>query len=146
MKILITGSTGQLGKTLIKDLPNLLSNKKINILAPSRKEFDLTDIDECMDFLYKNDPQIIINCAAYTNVEKAEIEQKIAKNVNSKAPYFFAKYIDNNQGQLIQISTDYVFDGNQNFPYHPYSKTNPLSTYGATKLLGEKFIESFYKF
>ena len=133
MKILITGASGQLGKTLIENAP-----KGIEILSPSSEILDLNNQSNCLEYVKNNNPNWIINCGAYTNVEKAEKEKKLAFSINSEAPFTFAKALKINGGNLIHISSDYVFDGQINFPYPPSFKTSPISTYGKSKELGEK--------
>ena len=88
-----------------------------------------------------NSFDIIINCAAYTQVDKAEEEQKLANQVNNLAVSQLAQIAKNQQAKLIHISTDYVFDGKNNKPYKETDRTNPISVYGKTKLAGEKAIQ-----
>ena len=140
MKILITGASGQLGKTLIENAP-----KGIEILSPSSEILDLNNQSNCLEYVKNNNPNWIINCGAYTNVEKAEKEKKLAFSINSEAPFTFAKALKINGGNLIHISSDYVFDGQINFPYPPSFKTSPISTYGKSKELGEKKILEYKK-
>ena len=140
MKLLLTGGTGQLGNSIIKFLPRLIDNKKINIISPKRSEFDLGNISECAKYLSQINPDLIINCAAYTNVEKAEENPKEALLINSKAPELFAQKLNESGGFLIQISTDYIFEGNQKSPYKTDQLKSPLGAYGLSKSIGEDLI------
>ncbi|MDL2251221.1 dTDP-4-dehydrorhamnose reductase [Odoribacter sp. OttesenSCG-928-J03] len=138
MNILITGAKGQLGLEL----------QKIGFTALDEEfytdvdELDITDYDAVEDFVSKNEIDTIINCAAYTAVDKAEDEQEVATEINTKAVANLAKIAYNNDCLLVHISTDYVFDGMAEEPYTEKSKTNPQSVYGHTKLAGEKAILS----
>mgnify|MGYP001485022664 CR=1 FL=1 len=136
MKILLTGSTGQLGQDILKRF-----SKKYYFFKPSRKELDLTRLDYCELYLEKIKPDIIINCAAYTEVDKAEIDINNAYIVNAYAPELFANHVSKFGGKLLHISTDFVFDGNKNKPYSPSDKRNPINVYGKSKALGEELIE-----
>ncbi len=136
MKILITGSNGQLGRALLKSKPN-----NIEIIATNSKNFNLMKIEECKEFLIKNKPDWIINTAAYTAVDLAESEQKKAMSINGYAPIEIAKTIKKIGGKILQISTDYVFDGNSISPYKPSDYPNPINIYGQTKLFAERGIQ-----
>ena len=106
MKILITGSQGQLGKALIKYQP-----KDTEIYAMDRTNFDMLDIPNCLRIIKAINPDWIINCGAYTNVDLAESDEDTAMKVNFQAPKAFAEEIKKLGGRFLQISTDYVFDG-----------------------------------
>ena len=134
--ILITGSNGQLGKSL-KDISSDFDYK---FYFESRDKLDITNFLTVKNFLIKFKIDIIINCAAFTNVDKAESESKKANTVNNKALDNLAKLCNLFSVQLIHISTDYVFDGYRNSPYKETDKVNPISKYGKTKLEGEKTI------
>ena len=136
MKVLITGSKGQLGQSLIEKKP-----QNIDLILSSRDTFDLTSKKECDFYLKKIKPDLILNAAAYTAVDKAESERDLAYNVNSLAPKYFAEIATELGIKLIHISTDFVFDGKQNYPYKPEQERRPLSVYGYTKAYGEEFIE-----
>ena len=144
MKILITGSSGQLGKTVLKDIKEKICNKNLKILTPTKNELDLTNIEFCKEYTKKISPDFIINCAAFTNVDNAEEELNTAKLINSYAPEAFAAVIKENNGYMIQISTDYVFKGNYSKPYKPFHERNPLNAYGMSKFLGDKAIENLF--
>ncbi|MCX6239377.1 MAG: dTDP-4-dehydrorhamnose reductase [Bacteroidia bacterium] len=140
MKILVTGSKGQLGN-------------EIRVLAESYPDFDFiyTDIDELditdrskvEDFFEANQPQIIVNCAAYTAVDKAESDETTAFLINATAVENLAKSAARIGALIVHISTDYVFDGKSYIPYNESDKTNPQSAYGRTKLAGENAVRQY---
>ena len=140
MKILLTGGSGQLGQEILKFKP-----KGVEVLSPSRIKLDLSDYKACKDIIKHYQPDWIINCGAYTDVEAAERNIQLSQKINSFAPGAFSEAINTRNTNLLQISTDFVFDGNQNFPYEEYQTKNPLSQYGATKALGEELIEKILK-
>lgn len=123
---LITGCNGQLGTAL----QSLLKDKAIYI---DREALDLTNETTVKEYLTKNTFDFIINCAAYTAVDKAEADEDNAFKVNTLAPLYLAKY----GKRIVHISTDYVFDGTSCKPYDEEDKTNPVSVYGKTKREGE---------
>ena len=135
MKILITGCNGQLGnemQLLENDYPqHTFINTDVN-------ELDITDKKAVTDFVNSHDIDGIVNCAAFTAVDKAESNKELCKLLNADAPAFLAKAIEQRGGWLIQISTDYVFDGTKHTPYVETDDTCPTSTYGSTKLDGER--------
>ena len=136
--IWIIGSRGMLGTELCR----LLENKGFDITATDR-EIDFTDIkalEEYADGL-KEKIDWIINCAAYTAVDKAEEQQELCYSLNSKGPENIAKCAEKYNAKLIHISTDYVFDGKSPVPYKEDDKVNPLSVYGKSKLEGEVAIQ-----
>lgn len=124
----ITGSTGQLGSELIKLLPYAF--------ATNSSDIDISDTEAVENFVTKNNIDIIINCAAYTAVDKAEDELEIAEKINIQGPRNLAK----TGAKIIHISTDYVFDGQNYKPYIETDETNPCSVYGRTKFAGEQEI------
>lgn len=123
---LVTGCNGQLGTAL----QSLLKDQAVYI---DREELDLTNETKVKDYLCANKFDFIINCAAYTAVDKAEADEENAKKVNALAPLYLAKYGKN----IIHISTDYVFDGTNNKPYNEDDAPHPVSVYGKTKREGE---------
>ena len=141
MKILLTGSEGQLGQALIKTKPKNITNESIELFAFNKNDLDITNEDVINKKIKELRPNIVINAAAYTNVEKAESESNIAFQVNSLGPKLIAKALLQNGGKLLQISSDYVFDGETNNEYKTDHKRSPISIYGKTKSNGEKFIE-----
>jgi len=136
MKILVTGAEGQLGS----EIRELSSKSKYSFEFIDRSELDLTKLESIIPFLESSSPDFMINCAAYTAVDKAEDESEIAQLINAKAPEVMASYCKKNSRRLIHISTDYVFDGNFNKPIIEEDIPNPQSVYGKTKLDGEKAI------
>ena len=124
-KILITGANGQLGTELKNRLPNAIYTD-INVL-------DITDLKAVQDFVKNNKIDIIVNCAAYTAVDKAEEENEIAQNINEYGAYNLAL----TGAKIIHISTDYVFNGKNYKPYLTTDETQPISVYGITKRNGE---------
>jgi len=134
--ILVTGSNGQLGISL-KEISN---NYNYNFYFKEKKDLDITNFIIFEKFLKKTNIDIIINCAAYTNVAMAEQNMDYANFVNNIAVGNIAKLCFELNLQLIHISTDYVFDGLSNLPYHENNITNPKNYYGLTKLEGENKI------
>ena len=137
MKILLIGSSGQLGKEIIKSSP-----KNINLLTPNRTFLDLSRPKECINFIKNISPDWVINSGAYTNVDKAESDTENALKVNAKGPEAIAKAISLTGGKLLHISTDYVFDGKQNTPYKSSQKISPINFYGFSKGEGESLIQN----
>lgn len=134
LNILVTGSKGQVGS----ELKELSINYDYNFFFTDRTDFDITKELEIKSFVQIHNINVIINCAAYTAVDKAEEEKELADLINRKAVKKLAK-ISNEYGiKLIHISTDYVFDGKAYKPYVEEFQTNPNSVYGQTKLNGEK--------
>ncbi|MEH2074921.1 MAG: dTDP-4-dehydrorhamnose reductase [Nostoc sp.] len=133
--ILLIGSNGQVGKELEQILPSYG-----DIISVIRPTVDLAQPDTLRNFIRAKQPQIIINAAAYTAVDKAESEPEVASAINAIAPLIIAQESQKLGAFLIHISTDYVFDGNGYRPYQETDATNPLSVYGKTKLAGEEAI------
>ncbi|QFS45328.1 dTDP-4-dehydrorhamnose reductase [Nostoc sphaeroides] len=133
--ILLIGSNGQVGKELQKILPYYG-----NLISVERPTVDLAQPDTLRNVIRSKQPQIIINAAAYTAVDKAESEPELASAINAIAPLIIAQESQKLGSFLIHISTDYVFDGNRYRPYQETDATNPLSVYGKTKLAGEEAI------
>lgn len=136
-KILITGGNGQLAKALRRvtvKFPDLAT------FSIDKEDVDLTKRDEVWKFFSNNQFDVIVNCAAYTAVDKAESDQEVCSDVNTKAVENLALSAAANHSKVIQISTDYVFDGKSKTPYRETDKPNPRSVYGLTKLKGEKIL------
>ena len=139
MRILITGKNGQLGKSIQKIVNDQSSNDFIFV---GREELDLSGESNISHYFSNNNKfDIIINCAAYTEVDKAEEEQEVANQVNHLAVKQLAQIVNEQQAKLIHISTDYVFDGESDKPYVEEDTTNPINVYGKTKLAGEKALQ-----
>ena len=134
MKILVTGANGQLGSEL-----RLLSNKNLKYfwVFTDLEELNLADSDKLYENLTKIAPNYIINCAAYTDVDKAETEFELANKINCDAVDIISRWTNDNNCKLIHISTDYVFDGHSKIPIDENQSTNPLNNYGLTKRNGE---------
>ena len=137
MKILITGANGQLGKCIEKQSKMY---PEIEFLFESSHTLDITSEKDVSDFFNTYQPDFCVNCAAYTNVEKAENDQKLAFKVNSDAVQSLAKQCEIHHTKLIHISTDYVFNGLKLSPYVETDPENPINVYGASKLQGETMI------
>ncbi len=144
MKILITGSSGMLGTDLICLLKSRKSSLDPNLefIEAPHKVLDITLEDKVTDFISAHTPDIILNCAAYTNVDQCETEREATFNVNALGPKYIATAAKKCGARVIHISTDFVFEGNSKRPYTEEDKTNPLSEYGRTKLEGEINIQS----
>jgi dTDP-4-dehydrorhamnose reductase len=134
--ILITGSNGQLGNELRVISKNYYGYDFIFTDADS---LDITRKEQIEEFLIESKPDWIINCAAYNLVDLAESEPEKAMLINGTAVKNIADLINGSECKFIHISSDYVYDGNNNVPYSEYSVPNPLSAYGRSKLAGEKF-------
>lgn len=131
--ILVTGSNGQLGYDVIKEL----KRRNIDCIGTERKDFDLTDYEQVEKYILNLNPKCIIHCAAYTSVDKAEDEPQICFKVNVDGTENIAKVCKKIDAKMIYISTDYVFDGSGNKPHEVNDKANPLSVYGKSKYRGE---------
>lgn len=140
MKVLISGANGQLGYALQKTTPNVIGNNAsaLTVIALTRAEFDLSKPDALATILDTYKPDAIINAAAYTAVDKAETDQASANTVNALAVTSIAQWCEQQKIPLIQVSTDFVFDGKKSSPYLPYDHTNPIGTYAKTKCAGEQ--------
>lgn len=135
MKILLTGTHGQVGFELARSLQGLGQ-----VATPLRDQFDLANLDQIRQFVRDYQPDLIINPAAYTAVDKAESEPELAMRVNAEAPGMLAEEAARQGCALIHFSTDYVFDGSGEGAYRETDPTNPVSVYGKTKLAGEQAI------
>jgi len=143
VKILVTGKNGQLGKSINKVI--LDSQPLHKFLFIGKDELDFSNSENISNYFTKNNFDGIINCAAYTNVEKAELEIELANEVNYKSVEELAKISKKLKMKLIHISTDYVFDGKVSNSYLEVDSTNPVNVYGRTKLAGEMAIIEIMK-
>ncbi len=151
MKIMITGCNGQLGNELISCLKTGKSDigaipgelKNAQIFAVDVDELDITNSDAVNAFAKENKPDVIINCAAMTNVDGCETMQEVAFKVNAMGVRNLAKAAKSINAKFIHVSTDYVFAGDGNKPYIEWDLVNPKSAYGASKALGEKYALAF---
>ena len=140
MRILVTGCNGQLGNEM-----QLLeeSNPQHTYFNTDVAELDITDHEAVEAFVQHNNIDGIVNCAAYTAVDKAEDNEELCTKLNAEAPAYLAAAMGKRGGWMIQISTDYVFDGTEHTPYTEDADTCPNSVYGKTKLVGELNVQKF---
>lgn len=151
MKILITGGNGQLGSQIYEILKTGTSElgsvssvyKDSEVIAADVDKLDITCINSVRSFLNEFKPDIVINSAAYTNVDGCEENSELAFKVNSIGSRNLAVVCEEIKAKLIHISTDYVFTGDGNKPYKEYDIPCPISVYGKTKLMGEEYMKSF---
>ena len=136
MKVLLTGRNGQVGWELARLLP------PAEVVSTGRAELDLADADAIRRVVRDARPQLIINTAAYTAVDKAESEPELAMRINGTAPGVLAEEAKRSGAMLVHYSTDYVFDGTKSTAYVEDDAPNPLSAYGRTKLAGERAIQA----
>jgi dTDP-4-dehydrorhamnose reductase len=142
MKVLLTGASGQLGHALRQQVP-----PEVTLIATSREggdgllALDLSDPDACRTAVRTHNPDWVLNGGAYTAVDKAEEEPELAMAVNSGAPRAFAGVLLEMGGRILQVSTDFVFNGKQGSPYHPADRRDPLGAYGLSKAAGEEAVE-----
>ena len=137
MKVLVTGANGQLGQDVMKQL----QDSGYEAVATSIESFDLSLIGDIADWIAEYNADWVVNCAAYTQVDKAEEDVELAFRINRDAAKEIASGVAHTQGKLLHISTDYVFDGKKSSPYKEDDDTNPLSVYGRSKLEGEHEIK-----
>lgn len=139
IKVLVTGSKGQLGSEI-----NAISSNfsKLDITYTDIEELDITDTVAVDKYIKVLQPKYIVNCAAYTAVDKAEQDIELSNKINSIAPSILAKTAKEYGCKMIHVSTDYVFDGESNTPYDETSSVNPASQYGKSKLKGEEAVLS----
>ncbi|PRX51571.1 dTDP-4-dehydrorhamnose reductase [Salegentibacter salegens] len=140
--ILVTGANGQLGACFKKISGNY---SELNFHFKSSSEADITDKYKLEKLFSEVNFDWVINCAAYTNVEKAESEDENSFKINAEGAKNIAELCAENQAILIHFSTDYVFDGKAGTPYQETDKTNPINVYGASKLKGEQLIAEVLK-
>lgn len=135
--IIIFGSSGQLGKEFLK---NKDFNNKFNVHYFTKKQCDISDIDQTKKIFKKIKPIVVINCAAYTKVDKAEYEKKLANKINHLAVENLAKQSTKYDFMLIHFSTDYVFKGGLSEPFTETDSKDPINYYGYSKHMGEEKI------
>ncbi len=138
VRILITGANGQLGLSL-RNISSELTNLEIH--CTDLPDLDLTNQKNTEKFINEINPSFIVNCAAYTAVDKAETEKKLAYQINAEALSVLGSICNANNSKLIHISTDYVFNGKNYKPYKESDLPDPVSVYGKSKLQGEKYLE-----
>jgi len=135
-KILVSGSGGQLGL----ELAALLPWRGQEVVALSKEELDVADFGAVMLALEKHSPDVVVNAAAYTNVDGCETETDLAYSINALGPRNLAQLCEERGCDLLHVSTNYVFDGESERPYEPFDTPNPISAYGRTKLAGEEYV------
>jgi dTDP-4-dehydrorhamnose reductase len=136
VKVLIIGSSGQVGNALLRAVP-----PRVEVQAPGRQQLDLRDCVAIERTVKSFRPELIINAGAYTQVDKAETEPELALAINAVGPRQLAETAHAIPNcRLLHVSTDYVFDGQAKAPYQPADATNPLNVYGQTKLRGEQAV------
>ena len=142
-KVLVTGANGMLGQ----DLCPILEDEGYEVVETDIQNLDITDFEAVKSVLNTEKPDIVIHCAAYTNVDKAEEDIETAKKINVTGTENLAKVCGENNITLVYISTDYVFDGElaKGSSYKPDDKTNPINNYGLTKLQGEEAVQKYCK-
>lgn len=136
MRILVTGATGQLGSEVVDGF----RCAGYDVLAPGRHELDLLQPDQVVASIGSLQPDWVINCAAYTQVDKAESDAESAFIVNRDSAGSLAHAVAGYGGRLLQVSTDFVFDGAQRIPYRESDEPDPLGVYGQSKLEGEQAV------
>ena len=144
MRTLVTGANGQLGKSI----KNLVIQQQISdsFVFTTRDQLNLSDLQGLKSYFETHTFDLIVNCAAYTKVDKAEIDENQANLINHLAVKKIAEIAQSNNIKLIHISTDFVFDGFKSQPYLENDTANPLNAYGKTKLAGENAVISIMKF
>lgn len=136
MKVLVTGSGGQLGL----ELSELLPHRGHEIVAVSRSGLDIADFEAVGRTLKEHAPDLVINAAAYTNVDGCETETELSYRSNALGPRNLAQACERHGCALLHVSTNYVFDGRGERPYEPFDPPNPISAYGRGKLAGEEYV------
>lgn len=139
MKTLVIGKSGQVAYELLATCPS-----HISVAAYGRNDINILDIASIQVVVEKEQPDVIINASAYTEVDKAESEQEVAFAINGNGVANLASVAKQQQVRLIHISTDFVFDGQKVSPYKTDDKPNPINVYGASKLSGEQAIQEIY--
>ena len=135
--ILVTGSTGQLGSDVVKEL----LKRGYSTLSPNRSELNLCSEDNIRNYILNSNCEAIVHCAAYTQVDKAEDEKDLCIKINATATKHIAKCAKILDIPMIYISTDYVFDGTKDGKYTENDETNPINIYGESTLAGEKYVQ-----
>lgn len=138
-KILVTGCNGQLGRAINEEY----NNDDVCLINTDVAELDITDIDKVVAFVMEKKPDVIINCAAHTNVNACESQWDLAYKINAIGPRNLSIAATKAGAKMIHVSTDYVFDGTATEPYNEFSHVAPLGAYGKTKLAGEEFVKQF---
>lgn len=138
-KILVTGCNGQLGRQIQREY----ESDDVTLICTDVEDLDIADNGQVMSYVRQKQPDVIINCAAYTAVDACENEWDTAYRINAIGPRNLAIAARETGAKLIHISTDYVFEGNADRPYTEFDAVHPVSAYGKTKLEGERFVRQF---
>lgn len=144
-KILVTGCNGQLGRAIRKEYAGSdveFVNTDVTE-GEGVKALDITDVDAVLKMVEETKPEVIINCAAHTNVDACETQWDLAYKINAIGPRNLSIAASKAEAKMIHVSTDYVFEGNGTRPYTEFDEPNPVSAYGKTKLEGENFVKAF---
>jgi dTDP-4-dehydrorhamnose reductase len=141
LNILITGSKGQLGR----ELPEILLDRGHEVVALSRRDLDVSDPTAVDQRIEGNPPELVINTAAFTNVDACEAEGQLGYLINALGPRNLAQSCERVGCELLHVSTNYVFDGRSDRPYEPFDPPHPISAYGRTKLAGEEYVKHLSK-
>lgn len=142
MKILVTGCNGQLGRAVNEQYAG---NENVELINTDVDQLDITNVDDVLKMVRGVKPDVILNCAAHTNVNLCESQQDLAYRINAIGPRNLSIAAADVDAKMVQVSTDYVFAGDGNRPYTEFDPTDPQSMYGATKLAGEQFVQQFAK-
>ena len=142
MKVLVTGSNGMLGQ----DLCPVLEDEGYEVIETTRNSMDITDLERVERVINTHAPELVIHTAAYTDVEKAEVEREEAHSVNVAGTRNIVQVCKKQDIPLVYISSDYVFDGEKDSPYKPEDRPNPVNYYGQTKLDGEEAVKELSKY
>ncbi|MED4225111.1 dTDP-4-dehydrorhamnose reductase [Neobacillus cucumis] len=137
MRVVVTGAAGQLGKDVLREL----ASRNHNAFGADRGQLDITIEADVLSYISEIKPDVILHCAAYTNVDAAETDEETAYQINASGTENLAKAAKQVGAKLLYVSTDYVFDGTASEPYETDQPTSPLGAYGRTKLAGEHLLQ-----
>ncbi|MEH7414509.1 dTDP-4-dehydrorhamnose reductase [Neobacillus drentensis] len=137
MRVVVTGAAGQLGKDVLREL----AQTNHEVFGADREQLDITIEEDVLSYINEVKPDVILHCAAYTNVDAAEENEDTAYQINALGTEYLAKAANQVNAKMLHISTDYVFDGTATEPYEVDQTTSPLGAYGRTKLAGEQLLQ-----
>lgn len=144
MKILVTGCNGQLGREIINQLESKKTKgEPIELLKCDKESLDISNFEDVYTYILEKKPEVIINCAAFTNVDLSEEKVDLAYKINALGSKNLAIASEKVKSKLVYISTDYVFKGDRKTPYREDDTTNPTNIYGKSKFLGEQYTKDF---
>ncbi|EKN71356.1 dTDP-4-dehydrorhamnose reductase [Neobacillus bataviensis LMG 21833] len=141
MRVVVTGAAGQLGQDVMLEL----ARKNHEAIGTDRTKLDITNEADVFAFIGEVKPDVILHCAAYTNVDAAEENEELAYQINASGTEYLAKAAAQVGAKILYVSTDYVFDGTASEPYEVNQQTKPLGAYGRTKLAGEELLQKNLK-